>query len=135
MGIQKKKCLVIHIVLFIVANFKIWVYKENMWIKRHIVLFIVTNFKIWVYKENMCLVIHIILFKKVKINWKSLMVKIYFLLVLFWLDCCRKPVYDTLLLVWLFLYLFRNYITLISMIISAKVCYLGIKIINTVKEF
>ena len=65
---KKKKCLVIHIVLFIVANFKIWVYKENMWIKRHIVLFIVTNFKIWVYKENVWLVIHIILLKKVKIN-------------------------------------------------------------------
>ena len=32
-----------HIVLFIVTNFKIWVYIKIMWIKRHIVLFIATN--------------------------------------------------------------------------------------------
>ena len=55
---------------FIVTHFKIWVYKENMWIKRHIVLFIVTNFKLWVYKENMCLVIHIVLLKKLKLTKK-----------------------------------------------------------------
>ena len=39
----------------------------------------------------MRLVIHIVLLKKVKINLKSLMVKI-FLLVLFRLDWCRKLV-------------------------------------------
>ena len=51
-----------HNSFFIILNFKIWVYIENVWIKRHIVLFIATNFEIWVYKENMCLVIHIVTF-------------------------------------------------------------------------
>ena len=48
MGYYGNVCLIIHIVpYFIVTNFEVWVYIENMWIKRHIVLFIVTIFKYW----------------------------------------------------------------------------------------
>ena len=51
-----------HSSFFIVTNFEIWVYKENMWIKRHIVLFMVTNFEIWVHIEIMWIKRHIVLF-------------------------------------------------------------------------
>ena len=36
--------------------------------KKHMVLFIVTNFEIWVYIENMCLVIHIVTFFSYKLS-------------------------------------------------------------------
>ena len=57
-----------HIVLFIVTNFEILVYIENMCLIIHIVLFIVINLEILVYIEDMCLIIHIVLLKKVKTN-------------------------------------------------------------------
>ena len=44
------------------------VYGENMWIKRHIVLFIVTNYQMGVYIENMCLFIHMVPFYSYKLS-------------------------------------------------------------------
>ena len=46
MGYYGNVCLIIHIVpFFILTNFEIWVYKENVWIKRHIVPFY--SYKFW----------------------------------------------------------------------------------------
>ena len=61
MGIHRKYVNKKHMVLFIVTNFEIWVYIENMCLIIHIDLFIATNFKILVYIKNMCLIIHIVL--------------------------------------------------------------------------
>ena len=44
-----------------------------MWIKRHIVLFIVTNYQIWVYIENMCLFIHMVPFYSYKLSNMGIM--------------------------------------------------------------
>ena len=41
---------------------------KNVNKKTHGSFFLVTNFKILVYIENMCLIIHLVLLKKVKLN-------------------------------------------------------------------